>query len=203
VKTVRFAKLIQQAGVPEAHLLLIKPEKDRDLQKAIKAQRVMTVFQEAVGTKADRGEIGFREGKGRQFLVFPKSLRRFTGSAVVGIKYELLAEMAGALQVRIPRRSEPRHPAKSAAKQKPKGVRRPASSIPKATLKAVKTPRPLAPRPKPAHVETPKIVPFAAVRPKESSELAEAKREIRKAIAALEDGKQVVALRILQRISED
>ena len=50
----------------------------------------MTVLQETVGTKSDRGRIGFEPGPSRQFLIFPKSLRSFAGKTVIGIKYDLL-----------------------------------------------------------------------------------------------------------------
>jgi hypothetical protein len=90
VKTARFAKVVEKCGNPENHLVLIEPAKDQDLQKAVKTNRVMTVVQEGAGSKADRGEVGFEPGPGRQFLVFPKSLRAFAGRAIVGIKYNLL-----------------------------------------------------------------------------------------------------------------
>ncbi len=51
----------------------------------------MTVSQEPVGTKADRGEVGFEPGRARQSLIFPKSLRAFGGHTVVGVKYDLLS----------------------------------------------------------------------------------------------------------------
>jgi hypothetical protein len=75
VKTVRFSKVVEKSGAPETYLVLMDPAKDRTLQAAVKAQRVMTVAQESVGTKTDRGEVGFHPGPSRQFLVFPKSLR--------------------------------------------------------------------------------------------------------------------------------
>ena len=79
VKTARFSKVVEKCGDPETYLLLMDPAKDRTFQAGLKAQRVMTVFQEAVGTKTDRGEVGFQPGRGRQFLVFPKSLVPFAG----------------------------------------------------------------------------------------------------------------------------
>ena len=91
VKTVRFTQVVDRCGAPEAHLVLMDPTKDRALQSAVKAHRVMTVFQESVGTKADRGEIGFHPGPGRQFFVFLKSLKSFEGRSVVGIKYDLIS----------------------------------------------------------------------------------------------------------------
>ena len=40
MKTERFASIVQAAGNPVAHLLLISPEKDKVLQTAIKTNRV-------------------------------------------------------------------------------------------------------------------------------------------------------------------
>lgn len=69
--------------------MLMKPEKDRTLQTAIKANRLMTVNLQVVGTKAERGHIGFEPGPNRQFLIFPKSLLKFSGREVIGINYDL------------------------------------------------------------------------------------------------------------------
>jgi hypothetical protein len=63
VKTVRFTQVVERCGAPEAHLVLTDPTKDRALQSAMKAQRMMTVFQESVGTKADRDEMGFHRDR--------------------------------------------------------------------------------------------------------------------------------------------
>ncbi|TCO86808.1 hypothetical protein EV701_12624 [Chthoniobacter flavus] len=65
------------------------PAKDRTLQAAIKAHRVMTLIQNSTGKAADHGLVGFEKGTNRQFLIFPKSIQRFAGSKVVGIKYDL------------------------------------------------------------------------------------------------------------------
>src|SRR3954471_297051 len=123
--TVRFAKVVAKYGEPEAHLILIGPAKDRALQAAIKADRVLTVFQDSVGNRADHGTVGFHPGKERQYLIFPKSLRAFAGIDVIGIKYDLLAtteeapntERAPAQRVAkaLPKQttpSKPQHPAK-------------------------------------------------------------------------------------------
>src|SRR5688572_18920909 len=91
VKTVRFSQVVKRGGEPETYLVLKKPAQDKTLQAAIKAHRVMTVFQETVGTKTDHGKVGFEEGRSRQYLVFPKSIRAFEGRKVVGIKYDLLS----------------------------------------------------------------------------------------------------------------
>ena len=89
MKTARFLSVVQKSGRPESYLALSDPAKDKDLQKAVKKRRVMTVFQETVGTKADRGTVGFEPGHGRQFLIFPKPLKAFVDRNIVGIKYDL------------------------------------------------------------------------------------------------------------------
>jgi hypothetical protein len=104
VKAARFTSIVEACGKPDLHLVLIEPSKDRALQSAVKAGRVMTVLQESVGTKSDQGVIGFQAGPGRQFLLFPKSLRRFAGARVVGIKYDLIAASATAKAERRVRR---------------------------------------------------------------------------------------------------
>ncbi|MEO8353399.1 MAG: hypothetical protein ABI680_16845 [Chthoniobacteraceae bacterium] len=113
MKTARFATVVAKCGSPEIYLALMAPEKDRALQTAVKAQRVMTVSQESVGTKADRGEVGFEAGRARQFLIFPKSLRAFAGRTVVGVKYDLIGS-------REPPKSERAAPPRPHKKPKPK-----------------------------------------------------------------------------------
>jgi hypothetical protein len=92
MKTVRFTKLVQECGAPKNHLVLADPEKDTELQRAAKAKRVVTVLQENVGTKADHGVVALEVGPGRQYLLFPKSLKAHAGAGVVGIKYDLIHE---------------------------------------------------------------------------------------------------------------
>src|SRR4051812_9191307 len=94
MKTVRFAEVVAASGRPEVHLLLLEPEKDPALQRAIKAGKVMTIHQATVGHAADYGTIGF-EKVGGQILIFPKSVKRFEGRRVVGINFELTADPPG------------------------------------------------------------------------------------------------------------
>lgn len=153
------------------------PAKDRTFQAALKAQRVMTVFQEAIGTKTDWGEIGFQPGRNRQFLVFPKSLRAFAGRSVVGIKYDLLAS------TEVPKNK--RAPVPRARKAKPKAP---------------------PPSPKKTEPEPAKVVAFKAAAPpeddEEDEEIASLKRQVRHALAVLEQGKAVAAFNLLKRIVE-
>lgn len=90
MNTVRFSEVVNSSGRPDTHLLLTAPAKDKELQAAIKANRVMTVYQGLGSTKTDYGTIGFAEGSSRQFLLFPKTLKPFEGKRVIGIKYDLL-----------------------------------------------------------------------------------------------------------------
>jgi len=90
MNTVRFSEVVNSSGRPDTHLLLTAPAKDKELQAAIKANRVMTVYQGLGSTKTDYGTIGFAEGSSRQFLLFPKTLKSFEGKRVIGIKYDLL-----------------------------------------------------------------------------------------------------------------
>ncbi|MGN6386869.1 MAG: hypothetical protein ACTHMT_11585, partial [Verrucomicrobiota bacterium] len=58
-KTVRFAELVKKLGKPEQVVLWSALEDDRDFSKAVKERRVVTVFQQNVGSKKDYGLVGF------------------------------------------------------------------------------------------------------------------------------------------------
>ena len=85
-KTVRFDALVKELGRPEQVTLWTKPEDDREFMKAVKDGRVVTVIQHNVGTKKDRGVVGFVTAKNAAYLVFPKRIGAATDSRVVGIK---------------------------------------------------------------------------------------------------------------------
>ena len=180
MKTTRFSKVAEKCGEPEAHLLLVDPAKDRTFQAAVKAQRVMTVFQNAVGTKADRGEIGFHPGRSRQFLVFPRSLQAFAGHSVVGIKYDLLT-----------------------SPEAPKSERTKAPRLPKRV-----TPEPSAKARAARHDPPFKTNVVAFQKPPENEEdedhgqIAELKKQVCHAMSVLEEGKVVAAFNLLKRIVE-
>jgi hypothetical protein len=181
VKTARFSKVVEKCGEPETHLLLMDPAKDRTLQAALKAQRVMTVFQDAVGTKTDRGEIGFRLGRNRQFLVFPKSLKSFAGQTVVGIKYDLISSPEIPKSKRAKALGPPKKPKlKPAAKAGAEEAEPP----PRHNVVAFK-------RPSEKDEED-----------DENDEVAELKRRVQHAMAVLEEGKAVAAFNLLKRIVE-
>lgn len=92
MKTARFTEVVKAGGAPEPHLLWVPAEKDKTFQRAIKEHRIMTIHQEPRGTKKDYGTVGFHEEPSAQWLMFPKSLRRFEDRRIIGINYDLMAK---------------------------------------------------------------------------------------------------------------
>ena len=88
VKTVRFADVVEEAGKPEPYTLWQKPAADRHFQSALKNHRVVTIQKSDSGTEF--GIVGFKQSKAASYLVFPKSLKRFENTRVVGIKWDLV-----------------------------------------------------------------------------------------------------------------
>ena len=91
-KTARFAKVVEQAGKPEPYTLWQDPAKDRDFQKALREERLMTVVRQPASTKTDAAAVGYLKKPNALFLVFPKSLKDFKGRRIVGLKYDLLSQ---------------------------------------------------------------------------------------------------------------
>jgi hypothetical protein len=185
--TVRFSKIIEIAGKPNVHLLWLDPAKDRLLQKAITANRIMTVVQGTVGNKTDYGIVGFQKNVSGQILIFPKPLTQFTGKRVIGVKYDLLEwpEVSKSQQAEKPK------PARRSTKSKPKATKSPPviarqNAEERVTARVVKFPDP------PTDVED-----------ESNPEVEEIKNQVRQAMRALEEGKQVAALNLLKRIIHD
>jgi hypothetical protein len=215
MSTVRFSKVIEACGKPDIHLLLIQPAKDKSLQAAIKSDRVMTLYQESGGT--DHGVVGFEEGRSRQFLVFPKPLKAFLGQRIVGIKYELLEDES--VQKKEPLKKETaKEEQKQEAEPKSKGKNREQPSradhevptiVPKTNQVKPKEPATIereteatetskSPSPdKVVKFEKPETRPGLLA---ESEEVKALKRQVREAMDALEQGKQIVAFNLLKRI---
>jgi hypothetical protein len=215
VSTVRFSKVVETCGKPDIHLLLIDPSKDKILQAAIKSDRVMTLYQESGST--DHGVVGFEQGRSRQFLVFPKPLKPFLGQRIVGIKYDLLEETPTPVRETVKKEtskqpdeqpSEPpstkkdREPAKRADQQRP-------TVVPKADSAKPEEPAPAkedkVEKESRTEVSRDKVVNFRTPEPEKQStgvgdEIKELKRQVREAMDALEQGKQVVAFNLLKRI---
>lgn len=58
--------------------------------RAIRENRVLTVKQNPVGSKADVGTIGFHEDRDVSYFIFPEPLPESKGAKVIGINYDLL-----------------------------------------------------------------------------------------------------------------
>lgn len=208
MSSVRFTEVVKNCGRPESYVLLTDPTKDRELQAALKAGKVMTVFQASLGGKADHGEVGLETGPGRQFLVFPKSLKAYAGRPVIGIKYDLLESAepawvaASAPSAKKPARSVPvkREPAKPKPVEPKK--EKPAPPV------VLQRPEPTAATAKPAErierkkARSRKLVSFEPAGKDESDEVVRLKKQVRRAMAALEEGKEVAAFNLLKRILE-
>jgi hypothetical protein len=185
VSIVRFTKVVESAGRPGVHLLLTEPAKDSDLQKAIKANRVMTVHQEG---KTDYGTIGFVEGFVGQILIFPKSLKEFADQRVTGINYDLL-ESAELLAPQPPKKEVP---AKHPPARQPREVEEDSRK------------KPAAPPLKQKSVPAGRVIHFSEPKPADREEVNEEvkaiKDQVRQAMRALEEGKPVAAFNLLKRI---
>jgi hypothetical protein len=203
MKSVRFQSVIDAAGQPEPHLLWVAPEKDKELQKAIREKRVLTVHQSAVGTRADHGTVGFEKTAQGQVLIFPRSLAKFEGKRVVAIRYDLYTHAPVTATAEKLKAERP--------KKKPK---KPHDKPAWSGLKIVEFPDPDAEREKAPETAArsrkkapaPKARPSPKTKPEPESdapaELAEVKRKVRQAIKALEGGRQVKAHEILKGLLE-
>jgi hypothetical protein len=172
MKTARFAAVVEAAGKPDTHLLLVSPEKDKALQAAIKAHRVMTVHQELVGNKADHGTVGFVPGRERQFLIFPKSISKFNGMHIVGIKYDLLKAPTSKERAK-PAKATEKAPHKRQLRQKPELQEPPHEKV--------------------IHFTKPELH-------EENEAIQDIKNQVQRAVEALEQGRQVAAFNLLKRI---
>jgi hypothetical protein len=186
MSTVRFSKIVEAAGKPVVHVLWVDPAKDAILQKAIKTNRVMTVHQPVTNTKADYGTVGFQKGVPGQILIFPKSLKPFADQRVTGVKYDLLEWPT------VPKGQQEHKiiPARRSAGIKPQEAKVHAiaerSTVEESAVATVVK----FPKPEDEDAEGP------------TAEVEEIKNEVRLAMKALEEGKQVAAFNRLKRIIE-
>lgn len=200
---MRFSKIVEKIGKPEPYTLWLPPEKDSRLKAALKGHRVMTLHQESTGHATDFGEVGFEQGAQGSFLLFPKSLKRFEGKRVVGIKYDLLQEPPDAPAREPKKAAKPKSPPKRSSK---------AAAKPKLARKASR-PDPSAPRERkfeplrvfhpeeedkpPKRAKPPKRV---APAPKQKQpQLDQLILEVGKAMKKLEQGNAVAAYQLLER----
>jgi hypothetical protein len=89
--TSRFNSLAKKFGMPYATTLWTDPKADPEFSKAIRQNRVVTVFSENVGSRKDYGKIGYHPGTNSSFLIFPKPLPKGDDAKIVGIQYDDLA----------------------------------------------------------------------------------------------------------------
>jgi hypothetical protein len=186
METVRFSKIVEAAGRPVVHVLWIDPDKDPILKKAINAIRVMTVHQGLTKAKADYGTVGFQKGISGQILIFPKSLKRFADLRVTGVKYDLFDSGTVPKAQQAPKIV----PTKRVAKGRPKETQIEATAEPSAaeestTATVVKFPDP------------PEDDPNGSTVAVDGEEII---KQVRLAMKALEEGKQVAAFNLLKRI---
>jgi hypothetical protein len=190
VKTVRFSRVVETAGRPHVHTLWVAPDKDAEFKRARDAHRVMTLT--AAHGKTEAGVVGYEERQqSSEFLIFPKSLARFDGARVVGIKFDLVEQP----KFTAARRAVPSAPQRRRG-AKHKGA---ANIIPFRAPSApasVPAKKPEAPPPTAKHArakKTPKHHPAGEER---------LVREIRAALQELEAGKSVAAYRRLEQAIE-
>lgn len=215
--TVRFLKVVEAAGKPQLHTLWGSPTSDAEFQKAVKAQRVMTIRQENVGTKKDFGLIGFSPEGRAQFLVFPRSLKPFQGRRVVGINYDLFAPPAApgaawkvdaskekrsrtALKIKTATSSKTtKIPAASEAREETPPKENPTDDAP--------DPTPPPPLPKEKRVQKVETAPSPRITPKKNPasewNRAAVLKELKSAMKELEAGKAVLVFRRLEQLVND
>jgi hypothetical protein len=187
MKTARFSNVVKKCGKPEVYLLLSK--EDPDFQKAVKANRLMTLAGGGRGAKAEAGFVGYDEKRRGQLLLFPKSLKPFADTRIVGIKYDLFSD------------HDPGEPALRKKKTSTQSVPRKA--------KASKLAKKSKPKPQPDKAEkssAAKVIRFPQPHDTEDGDdesVATLKTYARQAMRALEKNNSVAAYNLLKRIAED
>lgn len=127
MKTVRMADVIRKAGVPRLHLAWTTPARDPELRRAIKQHRLVSLHQHARGSRKDFGEVGFVPEPGVQYLIFPHSVRSFSGRRIIAIRYE---ELGQAVSLGPPP-AKPKRAARPPRTRPPKaGARHPDNVVP-------------------------------------------------------------------------
>jgi len=102
-KTIRFGDLVRIAGRPQPVTLWVAPEKNHSFSKAVRENKVLTIHSVPGSHKKHFGQIGFHQGEGVIYLVFPKRLPKEPESRIVGINYQL-ADESEHEEPRLPKR---------------------------------------------------------------------------------------------------
>jgi hypothetical protein len=190
MKSVRFSKVVEKSGKPEVYLLM--SETDPDFNKALEAGKIMSLSDETHGSGTEYGTVGYDKKRHGQLLMFPKSLKSFADSRIIGIKYDLLAEDHGGNQ------EESSRPQKKETKQAKAKTPKPKAKAKSVVTKATKH-RPSASKP-----AAKKLIPFPAKKEESNEdEDDDLKAYVRQAMKALEKGNSVAAYNILKRIIPD
>jgi hypothetical protein len=188
-KSVRFAQVVKKAGAPTTYLLWSDPKKDASFQRALANHQLMTVHREMRGTHQDHGEIGYAPDTHAQYLLFPRSLRKFEGRRVVGINYDLLVHetTSGTTPIVAAPRKRERDADKKPKTQAAKPARADVVHFP---AEHAASTRSASPKP-PSREKTPKH--SSASPPKSTSLDKVTAGEIRQAVNELKTGKYVAA----------
>lgn len=175
------AQILEYAGKPRLHLAWVEPTRDPALKRALATHQVVTIHQRARGSKKDFGVVGLEPGRDAQYLIFPKSLRRFEGARIVAIRYPELGQILSL------------GPVPKAAKRKQAAAPRRKSSAP-SNLVRFEPPRPQPQTPRPT------AAPPAA---RASVSADPALRAVARALDALRAGRTQAAQRLLERLLAD
>jgi hypothetical protein len=89
-ETARFSKVVEKYGKPQVYTLWQRPAADRHFQAQMKKNRVMTVLKSETGR--DFGIAGFKKNKEARYLIFPKSLKRFAETRIIGVDWALVRD---------------------------------------------------------------------------------------------------------------
>ena len=133
-KQVRFSKIVETGGKPEAYLPFSDPEKDPAFMRAAKEGRVVTIKQEPTAKHKDFGIVGYVSEKFATYLIFPKTLKAFNGQRVIGIDYDVLQSAdvrIGGKVSAVPKRAEAKKPKEKPAKAEPEPKPAPVKPEPK------------------------------------------------------------------------
>jgi len=211
MKTARFTDAVKAGGAPEPYLLWAPVEKDKTFQRAIKEHRIMTIHQEPRGTRKDYGTVGFHEEPSAQWLMFPKSLRRFEDRRIIGINYDLMAKPSPAEAAAAEKAA-----AKAAARNQKKATTKPAtadSNIVKfetpASKKLVEAEKPRSSKPELGRaVEKAKVKETTPEKPSKTTKLEPVRvpriiSGIEKAMNELKSGKTVLAYEQLESLVKE
>jgi hypothetical protein len=207
MKTVRFSQVVKKAGKPSTYLQLVPVGKDRTLKGAASEDRVMTVSQATVGHAADYGVVGLDAKLKGQVLIFPRSLAKFEGSRVVGIKYEMLeppsipksalATVTGPAERKANARRKKASSKKHTAAERTKNAR---AMLRAAAAAPEEEPGDEAPRSQPRKNPRRRSTSGSHKQPAASTHL---RTGIEEAIQALEDGQSVKAYKLLKGLLKE